>query len=105
MGTPETNISTEHQPKGSALNPSDTLDRENEYVEPGQRQWNDDSAEKPETAQNAGARRGGETAGGIQPQPGDPTDPGTANVRAADRDKRRQAQGFGDDGPRSTEGT
>jgi len=46
-GPSEHNISTDHQPKGSALNPSDTLDREGEEVEPGQRRWDDDSASKP----------------------------------------------------------
>jgi hypothetical protein len=43
------NIHTENQPKGSARNLSDTLDREGEDVAPGQRQLADDSDEKPET--------------------------------------------------------
>ena len=30
MSAPGTNISTEHQPKGSALNPGDTLDRKDD---------------------------------------------------------------------------
>lgn len=38
------NISTEHQPKGAARNPSDTLDREGETVESGQRALNDDAS-------------------------------------------------------------
>lgn len=38
------NISTEHQPKGSGRNPSDTLDREDEDVAPGQRALNDDAS-------------------------------------------------------------
>jgi hypothetical protein len=49
-GPTETNISTEHQPKGGARNPSDTLDREGEAVAPGQRMGNDDSAVKPGSA-------------------------------------------------------
>lgn len=43
------NIHTENQPKDSARNPSDTLDRENEDVAPGQRQLSDDSDRKPES--------------------------------------------------------
>ena len=104
MGASNRNISTENQPTGSAGNLSDTLDRENQHVEPGQRQWNDDSAEKPETAQNAGARTGGEAAGGTRMRPGDPTSPGEAEARAADRDAKQQARGLGEDGPRSTAG-
>jgi hypothetical protein len=42
------NISTENQPKGSARNQSDTLDRENEDMTPGQREWNDDSKRDPD---------------------------------------------------------
>lgn len=113
MGAPDKNISTEHQPKGSGLNPSDTLDRRNEQVPPGQRQWADDSAEKPDgtpeakdaTAdelQNASARRGGEAIGGIAPQPGDPTDPASAEARGKARDDAMKADDMGDDGPRST---
>ncbi len=51
MNTPDHNLSTDHQPKGAALNPSDTLDREGEQVPAGQRRWNDDSAEKPAETQ------------------------------------------------------
>lgn len=46
-GATEKNISTENQPKGAARNPSDTLNREGERVDPGQRQWNGDSDRKP----------------------------------------------------------
>lgn len=42
------NKSTEHQPKGSVRNQSDTLDRQNEDVAPGQRDWNADSRKKPD---------------------------------------------------------
>jgi hypothetical protein len=59
MTASEKNISTEHQPKGSARNLSDTLDRQEERVAPGQRQWADDSAEQPEEA---------------PPEPGNPAD-------------------------------
>jgi FtsZ-binding cell division protein ZapB len=50
MAISDKNLSTEHQPKGSAKNQSDTLDRENEAVAPGQRAWADDSAKKPDEA-------------------------------------------------------
>jgi FtsZ-binding cell division protein ZapB len=50
MAINDKNLSTEHQPKGSAKNQSDTLDRENEAVAPGQRAWADDSAKKPDEA-------------------------------------------------------
>jgi hypothetical protein len=50
MTTDDENLSTEHQPKGSARNLSDTLDRNNQDVDPGQRQWNADSGEKPDAA-------------------------------------------------------
>ncbi len=43
------NIHTKNQPEGSARNLSDTLDREDEDVAPGQRQLADDSDEEPET--------------------------------------------------------
>lgn len=43
------NIHTGNQPKGSARNLSDTLDREGEDVGPGQRELADDSDEEPET--------------------------------------------------------
>jgi hypothetical protein len=42
------NISTEIQPKGSARNQSDTLDRENEDIAPGQRELADDSKKAPD---------------------------------------------------------
>jgi hypothetical protein len=113
MSAPDTNISTEHQPKGAALNPSDTLDRRNEQVPPGQRQWADDSAEKPDATpgvrdttadelQNASVRRGGQAIGGIAPQPGDPTDPASAEARGKARDDAMRADNLGEDGPRST---
>jgi hypothetical protein len=47
------NISTEHQPKGSARNLSDSLDREDEDVAPGQREWSDDSKKKPDDRQKS----------------------------------------------------
>ena len=103
MTTADKNLSTEHQPKGSARNPSDTLDRENKDVEPGQRQWNDDSREKPEDIQNASVRRGGEAEGGIDPQPGDPTSPAQAAARAAARDRAQEERGLGDGGGGSTD--
>lgn len=43
------NIHTENQPKGSARNLSDTLDREGDDVAPGQRQLAGDSDEQPKT--------------------------------------------------------
>jgi hypothetical protein len=48
MAINDKNLSTERQPKGSAKNKSDTLDRENETDAPGQREWTDDSAKKPD---------------------------------------------------------
>ena len=62
-------ISTEYQPKGSAGNPSDTLDRENENVAPGQRQWAADSKKKPNeegksAAEDPGSRGGTAGTGG-----------------------------------------
>lgn len=102
MGAPDTNLSTEHQPKGSTGNPSDTLDRTNEHVEPGQRQWNEDSSEKPDTIRNASARRGGEAAGGIAPRPGDPTNPAQADARASAREAEQARRGMGDDRGGST---
>jgi hypothetical protein len=110
MSAPDKNISTEHQPKGSARNLSDTLDRHNEQVPAGQRQWAADSATDPMEAsdtpddhlQNASARRGGEAAGGIEPQPEDPTNPAAANARARARDDEMAASNMGDDGARST---
>jgi hypothetical protein len=41
------NLHTGNQPKGSARNLSDTLDRENEEVAPGQRQLAEDSDRDP----------------------------------------------------------
>ena len=79
------NISTENQPKGAARNPSDTLDRRDDRT-------------------NAAARPGGEPAGGIAPQPGDPTSPAQADARAADRDAAQTERGLGDDGATSTRG-
>ena len=102
------NISTEHQPKGSARNLSDTLDRKTEPVPAGQRQRADDNAAvdarntPDEHLQNAGARRGGEAAGGIEPQPADPTNPAAAHARARARDDEMAADHMGDDGARST---
>jgi hypothetical protein len=82
-------ISTEDRPSGAVRDPNDTRDGESEHGDPA----------------NAGARVGGEAAGGIRPQPGDPTNPAAADARAADRDRRQEARGLGDDGPRSTDGT
>jgi hypothetical protein len=44
------NISTENQLKGSARNQSDTLDRQDEDVARGQREWADDSKKNPDPA-------------------------------------------------------
>lgn len=96
MTASDKNLSTEYQPRGSARNPSDTLDR------PGAER---DASEAPATIQNATVRRGGEAAGGIAPHPGDPTSPAEADQRAADRDAAQQRRGLGDDGPRSTDGS
>jgi hypothetical protein len=96
MSASEANISTKNQPKGSAQNMSDTLDRKNEQVPPGQRQWADDSEVNPEPLsdasadlQNASARPGGQAQGGITPHPGDPTDPEAARARADRFDEER----------------
>jgi len=113
MSGSDKNLSTEHQPKGSAANLSDTLDRRDEQVPAGQRQWAADSATKPaptaepseeerDATQNASARRGGQAVGGLDPQPADPTSPAAATARAQDRDRAMEEGGFGDDGPRST---
>ena len=64
----DSDLSVEHQPKGSARNPSDTLDRDAD--------------------QNASVRRGGEAHGGVTPQAGDPTSPEKADARAEERDAR-----------------
>jgi hypothetical protein len=106
MNASRRNVSTENQPKGSACNLSDTLDRQNEQVAGGQRQWADDSAAEPEAmetdvAQNASVRAGGEAAGGIAAQAGDPTSPAAANARSGTDDDEQAANDFGDDGPRS----
>jgi hypothetical protein len=63
------NLHTENQPKGSARNLSDTLDRENERVEPGQREWSDDSRKDPDESErspleNPGAPGGTSGTGG-----------------------------------------
>lgn len=102
MDTSDDNISTENQPKGSARNLSDTLNREHEDVAPGQRRWAGDSSEQPDEAQNASVRRGGEAAGGTEPEAGDPTSPVAADARAADRDAAQAERGLGDDEGRST---
>jgi len=52
--------------------------------------------------QNGAVRRGGEAAGGIDPQPGDPTSPDLADRRAATRDEAQAERGLGDDEGRST---
>jgi hypothetical protein len=52
--------------------------------------------------QNASVRRGGEAAGGIAPQAGDPTNPDLADARAEERDQAQAEHGFGEDGARST---
>jgi hypothetical protein len=103
MTMADENISAEHQPKGSARNLSDTLDRQNEQVAPGQRQWNDDSSEDPDAQQNASVRRGGEAAGGITPRSGDPSTPAAAEARAAARDGDQADNSFGDDAAESTD--
>jgi hypothetical protein len=84
-GPTEENISTENQPKGAARNPSDTLDRGG-------------------TDQNAGAKPGGEAAGGNASRSGDPTSPAAADAAAAKQDRAQAARGLGDDGPRSNQG-
>ncbi|WP_404711139.1 hypothetical protein [Sphingomonas sp. MMS24-J13] len=89
MSTAEENISTEHQPKGAALNPSDTLDRENEDVAPGQRQWNADSRQDPDVARNASALPAGMADDGTTPQ------------ENSTRDEEPAEDGFADDGARS----
>jgi hypothetical protein len=78
------NRSTEHQPNGSARNPSDTLDRD--------------------ATQNASVRRGGEAAGGVAPKEGDPTGPADADARAAERDRAQRERGLGNDEPATDEG-
>jgi hypothetical protein len=113
MSDSDKNLSMEHQPKGSATNLSDTLDRQNEDVPVGQRQWAADSATKPTDAaapseeetdatQNASARRGGRAVGGIDPHATDPTSPAAAAARSQERDDAMNDGGFGDDGARST---
>lgn len=56
------NISTDNQPKGSARNLSDTLDRKNEAVAPGQRQWADDSTQDPNAPDDAASSPAGAPA-------------------------------------------
>lgn len=102
MDTQDDNISTDNQPKGSARNLSDTLNREHEQVAPGQRQLSEDASDRPEAEQNASVRRGGEAAGGVDPQDDDPTSPAAADAHAADRDAAQAERGLGDDGGRST---
>lgn len=80
----DNNLSTEYQPEGSARNVRDTLDRD--------------------AAQNASVRRGGQAAGGVTPQPDDPTSPAEANARAVGRDQAQRARGLGDDEPATDEG-
>jgi hypothetical protein len=80
----DSNLSTEYQPKGSARNMSDTLDRGED--------------------QNGSVRRGGEAAGGVAPQTGDPTSPAEADARAAGRDQAQRARGLGNDEPATEEG-
>ena len=64
MPAEDKNLSTENQPKGSARNLSDTLDRQNEDVDPGQRQWNADSATKPDGAPDDDPQLQPKSAGG-----------------------------------------
>ena len=64
MPADDENLSTQNQPKGSARNLSDTLDRQNEDVNPGQRQWNADSATKPDGALDDDAKQQPKPAGG-----------------------------------------
>jgi hypothetical protein len=76
MTASDKNLSTEHQPKGSATNLSDTLDRQGETVPAGQRQWAGDSATKP------------------------------ADTRDLDeRDTPAKEAGLGNDAPRSAQGS
>jgi hypothetical protein len=89
MDTPDQNISTEHQPKGAARNPSDTLNRENQEVSPGQRQWNADSQQDPDTNENLSAL------------PAGMADDGSTSQASADRSDDQAEDGFADDGARS----
>ena len=87
MSASDKDVSAEHQRKwtdDSAINPVDLSDRPDKHL------------------QNAGARRGGEAAGGIEPQPEDPTNPAAAYARARARDDEMAADHMGDDGARST---
>ena len=47
------NLHAMNQPKGSARNLSDTLDRQGETVAPGQRQWSDDSEKEPDEVERS----------------------------------------------------
>jgi hypothetical protein len=100
MDTPETNISTEHQPKGAALNPSDTLDREKENVAPGQRQWNADSQQDPDTKPTDSARPAGMADEGATSEEMSSPSP-DANTRTAERGEDQAEDGYADDGARS----
>lgn len=113
MSASDHNISTDHQPPGSARNPADTLDRTGDRVPAGQRQFAHDSdappapnadaaAEAADPLQTASVRKGGEASGGLTPQADDPTDPARAAAHAQERDAAMAERGFGDDGPRST---
>jgi hypothetical protein len=50
-----------------------------------------DADEQPQTA-----RQGAEAAGGISPQPGDPTSPAAAAARAERTNREMREAGFGD---------
>lgn len=97
MDTPETNISAEHQPAGAALNPSDTLDREHENVAPGQRQWNADSQQDPDTRQDASALPAGMADDGSTSEE-DPSTVPEANGQPAERGEEQADDGYVADG-------
>ncbi len=100
MNTSEKTISTEHQPKGAARNPSDTLDRENEKVAPGQRQWNADSQQDPDTKRNASALPAGMADDGATSET-DATASPAANAQATERGEEQADDGYADEGARS----
>jgi hypothetical protein len=89
MDTTETNIPTEHRPMGAALNPTDRLNRENENVARGHRQWNADSQQDPDTKRNASAL------------PGGMADDGATSEEGSDGGEDQSEDGFADDGTRS----
>jgi hypothetical protein len=60
------NLHTRHQPKGSARNLSDTLDRQNEDVAPGQRSLADDSKGQKLSDGGAAPRNGPAISDGVR---------------------------------------